>query len=97
MKLIDYKASDGSRQFLALPESVEWGEMRDHITALTGATVTEYLTDHVTEVWIDFDFRGQNFRVNNQFGEYWFFVKDANCPEDLLVIVASHCAAKTGI
>lgn len=51
MKLLNFKAHDGSRQFLALPESIDWDEMRDYIAALPGAKITDYLTDHVTEVW----------------------------------------------
>ena len=97
MKLLSFKAHDGSRQFLKLPESVGWNELRDHITALPGAELTDYLTDHVTEVWIDFLFRGYKFTVNNQFGEYWFFVDDPDCPEHTLSVVAEHCACRTGL
>ena len=97
MKLLNHKAYDGSRQFLALPESIDWDEVRDHIAALPSVQVTEYLTDHITEVWIDFSFHGHNFKVNNQFEEYWFFVEDADCPEHTLLIVADHCASLTGV
>lgn len=97
MKLLNFKAHDGSRQFLTLPESIDWNEMRDHIAALPGAKVTDYLTDHVTEVWIDFSFHGHAFTVNNQFGEYWFFVKDSDCPDNTLLMIAGHCAARTNV
>ena len=96
MKLIDFKANDGSRQFLALPESIGFDDLLDHIATLSGVTITDYVTDHRTEVWIDFDFHGHNFSVNNQMGEYWFFVKDPNCHEDFLTTIATHCATKTG-
>jgi hypothetical protein len=97
IKLFDLRMRDGSRQFLALPESVPWNLLRDHVAELKGGKVTGYLTDQITEVWIDFTFRGQKFTINNQFGEYWFFVKNPDCPAEILQHVAEHCAAKTGM
>jgi len=41
--------------------------------------------------WIDFDYAGQTFTVNDQFGEYWFFVRDPNCSDEVLMTVATHC------
>ena len=92
MRLTDLRAHDGSRQFLALPESVSWAHLRTHLEILPGAEITGYLTDHVTEVWIDFRYRGHQFSVNNQCGEYWFFVRDPGCPPAILEVVAQHCA-----
>ncbi len=82
---------DGSRQFGELPQSASWNKLRRHIGKLNGANVTEFLTDHVTEAWIDFSFRDYQFTVNNQFGEYWFFVKGPHCPDSILEAVLSHC------
>lgn len=92
MRLTDLRAHDGSRQFLALPESISWERLRTYLGALPGAEITGYLTDHVTEVWIDFRYRGHRFSVNNPCGEYWFFVQDPDCPPAVLEIVAQHCA-----
>ncbi len=97
IQLLDLTIHDGSRQFVALPESVPWNVMREHIASLEGTSVTAYLTDKITEVWIDFSYCGHKFTLNNQYGEYWFFVKDHDCPENLLQTVATHCAALTGI
>lgn len=97
IKLFDLRMHDGSRQFLTLPESMPWNLLRDHVAELEGVKVTGYLTDQVAEVWTDFTFRGQKFTINNQFGEYWFFVKNPNCPDEILQQVAEHCAEKTGI
>ena len=82
---------DGSRHFLSLPETRGGGELRDHIATLAGTTLTGYLTDEVTEVWIDFRYAGYDFSVNNQSGEYWFFVADPKCPDRVLSSVAAHC------
>ena len=91
MTLIDVRAKDGSRHFAALPEAITWECLRNHIATHRDATITEYRTDHVTEVWIDFAFRGHNMTVNNQFGEFWFFVADPNCPDSILADIVSHC------
>jgi len=90
-KLFDYRAHDGSRQFAALPEVFPWELLRDRINELSGALVTDYMTDNVTEMWLDFSFRGHKFTVNNQFGEFWFFVQDPACPDEVLTTVIEHC------
>jgi hypothetical protein len=83
--------ADGSRHFVDLPQTVLWLGRRDHLMNLPGAELTGFLTDHVTEAWIDFTFRGHSFAVNDQFGEYWFFVHDPTCPDDALEAVTAHC------
>jgi hypothetical protein len=83
--------NDGSRQFAALPESESWHRLRDHVSELAGAQVTDLITDEITEAWLDFTYRGQRFNVNNQFGEYWFFVRDPSCADDILTEVVRHC------
>jgi hypothetical protein len=90
-ELLNIIMPDGSRQFGELPQSATWYKLRGHIGKLDGASVTEFITDQVTEAWIDFTFRGYEFTVNNQFGEYWFFVNDAQAPEELLKLVLFHC------
>lgn len=82
---------DGSRLFAELPEACSWESLRQHIARLPGATVTHYLTDNVTEMWLDFSFRGHAFTVNNQYGDFWFFVRDPACPDDVLAAVIDHC------
>src|ERR1044072_6001962 len=89
--LLNIIAHDGSRQFGELPQSVSWNKLRRHIKRLDGVTDVSLLTDNVIEGWIDFNFRGHDFSVNNQFGDYWFFVKDPQSPDDVLETVLSHC------
>ena len=79
-----------------MPETLRWDQMRDHIANLPGAEVTDFITDHVTEAWIEFSYKTYTFAVNNQFGEYWFFVSPSNCPEDILQTVAQHCGLDMG-
>jgi len=85
--LLNIAMHDGSRQFGELPESASWDKLRGHLETLAGATVTDFITDDVTEVWIDFNFRGHHFSVNNQNGDYWFFVQDPQSPDEILEAV----------
>ncbi len=91
IKLTNHTMSDGSRQFAALPESCTWLALREHMGKLDGVVLGGYLTDGVTEAWIDFTCQGYSFTVNNQFGEYWFFSSDAQCPDELLTEIVRHC------
>lgn len=90
-KLINIIMNDGSRHFADLPESIDWYQLRDHIQRLDGARVTNFLTDNITEVWIDFAYRGHQFSINNQFGSYWFFVENPQCSDEILEAVLRHC------
>jgi len=96
ISLLDHTMKDGWRLFLTLPASTSWYDLRDHLAALPGVEITGFLTDEVTEVWIDLAFQGQAFSINNQHGEYWFFVRDPACPDKILQAVADHCAVLLG-
>jgi hypothetical protein len=89
--LLNSRMHDGSRHFAELPEVCSWDTLRQHITRLGGAAVTRYLTDDVTEMWLDFSFRGHAFTVNNQSGDFWFFVRDPACADEILLSVVDHC------
>ncbi len=89
-ELLNIKMCDGSRQFASLSETLYFDELREFAKKLKGAKETNFLTDCVTEVWFDFEFRRQNFSISNQFGEYWFFVKNPDCPDGILFEVAEH-------
>ena len=89
--LFDHRAADGSRQFAEVPDV--WGPavaLRDHAAALPGARVTGFVTDHVTECWLDLRYRGHRFTLNTQFEELWLFVDDPGCPDEVLRAVAGH-------
>jgi len=85
--LLDVRASDGSRHFAALPESIEWMELRGALTSKSGVIVTKFVSDRITQAIIDFTYRGHEFTVDTQFGEYWLFVRDAACPVEILTDV----------
>ena len=88
--LLEIKMNDGSRHFVDMPEVVFFDEFYDHTEKFEGAEITEFLTDGVVEMWLDFKFRGHKFTVNNQFGDYWFFVENPECPEEILLEVIAH-------
>ena len=83
---------DGSRCFLSLRPQADWYAVRDHVSRLAGAELTGFLTDEITEAWIDFSYSGYEFNINDAPGDYWFFVGDAECPDATLRIVATHFA-----
>lgn len=88
--LLEIKMSDGSRHFVDLPEVVFFDELYEHVEELEDVEITEFLTDGVVAVWLDFEFRGHKFSVTNQFGDYWFFVEDPNCPDEILLEIIEH-------
>jgi hypothetical protein len=89
-------AHDGSRQFASLPATQDWCVVRDHTRSLPGAELTGFVCDGLTEAWIDFTFHGESFTINDQLGEYWFFVSNASCNEQHLLAVKTHWASLLG-
>ncbi len=94
-RIYDMRTNDGSRHFGSLTESYnvqtpQWYRLRDHVAQLQGAVVTGFATDDITEAWIDFRYAEQSLSMNNQNGEWWFFVADPACPESALAAVLDH-------
>lgn len=89
IELLNIIAFDGSRHFLALPETKSAHYLLLLIFKLWGAYPTACVSGFL-EFWIDFRYKGQKFSINNQYGEIWFFVADSSCPEALLCKVAKH-------
>ena len=97
-RMYDVRMANGTRHFGAVPEiagdGVDWAtNVRDVVATLPGATLTAFVTDHVTEAWIDFDLAGHAFSINNQQGDWWFFVRDPACPDAVLARVLDHFEA----
>jgi hypothetical protein len=88
--LLENKLDDGSRHFVDMPEVVFFDEIADHVEKLDGAEITEFLTNGVVEMWLEFEFAGHKFSVTNQFGDYWFFVQDVDCTEEILFEIIDH-------
>jgi hypothetical protein len=90
VQLLDSRARDGTRLFGELPQSVEQRGVRDHVAALSGARVTDFVGDGADEGWIDFTFKGHTVSINDQLGQYLFFVSDPAAPDDVLREVLAH-------
>ena len=97
-RFTDSRMADGSRHFADLPETYnvqdpEWHQLHRHLQATPGVAVTGFLTDDVTEAWINFMYRGHCFSLNNPQGRWWIFVEDPTCPDEILGEVHALCAA----
>lgn len=90
-EIYDMRMRDGSRHFAALPETEPWESLHEHVKRLEGVSDAGMITDEVTEAWIDFRYRGHEFSINNQHGDYWLFVEDPACPAEVLEAVLTHC------
>lgn len=100
-RIFDLRMADGSRHFGALPETYDpvrpqWHALRDRVGELAGAELVGFVTDDVTEAWIDFEYRGHRFGINDQQGQWWFFVHDPACAEEILTQVLDHFAVVLG-
>ena len=84
VSITNFIMHDGSRHFLALRQSIHSNALVAAIKTMPDVAIAEFL-ETIPESWIDFGFRGHKFAINDQFGEYWFFAKDATCPEDILI------------
>ena len=82
--LTNERMHDGSRHFVLLPQSAAPLRLLFRIFTLPGAFPTAYLPS-VIGSWIDFRYKGHRFSINNQYGEFWFFVQDPNCPDQVLL------------
>ena len=88
--LFDFRMNDGSRNFADLPETVFFDKIREHLAGLDGAEETGFISDSVTEMWLDFNYSGYRFTINNQNSNYWFFVDDPKCTDAILQAVIDH-------
>ena len=92
LHLLDDRMKDGSRNFILLPQSVPPLRLIPRILTLWGAFPTAFVPG-LDQAWIDFRYRGYKFSINDQFGDFWFFVNDPACPTVVLERVAGHFAS----
>lgn len=90
-RIFDLRMKDGSRHFFSMPDSFyPWQILRGHLSTIPGASEKNFVSDGVLEFWLDFDFRGYLFSINNAAGDLWFFSEDPDCPEEILSEIADH-------
>ena len=92
MQLLNDLMGDGSRNFILLPVGKTPSlHMLLRVLSLWGAVPTAYIPTFA-ESWIDFRYQGHQFSINDQYGDYWFFVRDPQCPDVILEKVVRHFA-----
>jgi hypothetical protein len=74
--------ADGSRHFAEVPWRPPLA-LKQRLLDAPGVVVTAFL-DSVTETWIDFEYAGHAFSAHNPLNDFWLFVRDPGCPEELL-------------
>ena len=79
----------GSRRFAAFRAVGGYLLLKQLVSELPGARIVGYV-EGITEMWLDFDYRGHMITINDQFGEYWFFVRDSTTPEQPLEEIVSY-------
>lgn len=84
VELQNVRAADGSRLFAEVRDTIGAEALVARIQAAPEADSVCLLTDGIVESWIDFRYRDRQFTVNTQFGDFWFFVNDASCPDEIL-------------
>jgi hypothetical protein len=91
--LFKTESKDDWRHFVDMPEVIFFDHFYDYLEELEGAEITSFVPDGTIEMRLDFDFHGHKFFVDNQLGEYRFFVQDRNCPEEILFEIIDHFRA----
>ena len=84
------KLPEDALHFVDFPEVIFFDEFSDQLETLEGSEITEFEMDGTFEMWLEFTFRENKFYVNNRLGDYWFFVRDPKCPEEILLEIAGH-------
>ena len=90
MKLIDERATDGSRHFAKLPKITPWEVVRDHVLLLGSAKVVNYVDEGIASPWLDFTFRGHRFLIHCHENQLRLFVRDPQCSDLILYEVGTH-------
>ena len=90
VEYLDQRMPDGSRLFASFKFPVSWPVFRQHLEQMQSLKVTRFVTDGVTEGWLDFDYFGHHFTVNDPQGEFFVFVDDAECPSFILGELMKH-------
>lgn len=91
IEIFDMRCPERSRHFARVRDRFgpcHWPETLQKISAIPGVAVTQIL-DSIPQALVDFTFRGHEFSLDTQFGEFWLFVADPECPNEVLVEVAA--------
>lgn len=87
---LDVRMQDGSRLFAILKDPLSWKALRDHLETMQSLKILRFVTDGITEGWLDFEYFGHHFTVHDPLGEFYVFVKDAECSSFILGELMTH-------
>lgn len=90
VEYLDQRMEDGSRLFAIIRDPMSWAELRQHLERMQDLKILRFITDGVTEGWLDFYYFGHQFSVNDPMGEFWFFVEDPGCASFILGELMTH-------
>lgn len=90
------KLNDNARRFVDFPETVFFDDLADHIAMLPGCEITEFEADGVIGAWIEFEYEGHHFFVDNLLGSFRFHVEDPKCDDSLLLKIIDHLSKAFG-
>jgi hypothetical protein len=81
-KFLDVRMADGSRHFAEVP----WQPplmLKQRLLDTPGVKLTSYVGS-IFETWIVFEYSGQLFSAHNPLNDFWLFVDDPQCPDNVL-------------
>ena len=84
------KMSSDARHFVDMPDVIFFDELSDHLEELPGYQLNEFEIDGVVGLWIEFEWAGNKFFVDNLPGDYRFYVEDPKCEEGVLLEISNH-------
>lgn len=93
--LLKYTLLDGELRFAELPQRADWDEVAAHAAALPGVRLLD-TAPAIEGGWMDFVCAGQQFRIRESEGGYWFFARDAACPQTLMRDLVAHFTSLLG-
>ena len=98
MELLRKLGADGSRAFANFRAAARVTVVADHLRELADLKVTEVVELPITwEGFVKFTYRGEEFDIGTSFGDrYDVFVKNADCPDELLIPIVQHLTALLG-
>lgn len=82
--------ADGSLFFAELSGSISWADLGDHLKRIDQLRIMKFVTDGITEAWLDFDYYGQHFTVHCPLDTYFVFAQDFDCPAFMLTELIVH-------
>ena len=94
LNVIDH---DGTRLFGRLPKAASWPTLSllfERIRALPRVLHPYALTFAAGQsdaMLVGFTYSGYDFSIRERDGEYWFLVRQADCPDLILQHILAHC------